>query len=201
MGTRKKEENKPVFYFIAAMLAAAVAGSVYFGYRHRIEAPKRLEAHARTWFESPRIMSRVLMERYGPPSVLAPEVATWYEREPWKRITVHGDAPENYLEQTVGYRTRPSAVAPLRKFGQGIRIDLIKEELSARSNTEALNFLALNLANEVAAGRRSPKEARDFYLRTEKLAAAGKSSPYTERLLFEPYRFVPQERSINTLGY
>lgn len=201
METQEKEENQLSVYFIVAAIAIVVAGSAYLGYRHRVEAPKRLEAHTRTWFDSPRVMAQVLMDRYGPPSVLSPGVATWYEREPWKRITVHGDSPDKYLEQSVGYQARPAAVAALREFGQGVRVDLILEEMSARSNAEGLNYLALNLANDVASGKRSPKEARDFYRRTVKLAASGKSSPYLERLLFEPYRYVPQERMPNLVGY
>jgi hypothetical protein len=201
MDTQEKVENQRVVYFIAAALAVVVVGSAYLGYRHRVLAPKRLEAATRTWFDSPRVLSQVLLDRYGPPNVIAPQAATWYERQPWKRITVHGDSPDKYLENTVGYLAKPAAVAALREFGQDIRLDLVQEEISARSNAEALNYLALNLADDVASGKRSPKQARSFYLRTIKLAASGKSSPYMERLLFEPHRFVPQERMPNLIGY
>ena len=47
-----------------------------------------------------------------------------------------------------------------------------------------MNFLALNLADEIATGKRSVEEARDFYARVETLSRAGKSSAYTENLLF-----------------
>lgn len=201
MDTQGKEENQRVVYFIAAALAVVVAGGAYLGYRHRVQAPQRLEAAARTWFDSPRVMSQVLMERYGPPSVITPQAAIWYERPPWKRISVHGGSPDKYLEHTVGYQARPAAAALLREFGQDIRIDLLNEEMSARSNAEALNILALNVAHEVASGKRSPKEARNFYSATVKLAAAGKSSPYLDYLRFEPYRFVPQERMPSLIGY
>lgn len=201
MDTRRKEENRRIVYFIGTVLAGLIAGSAYLGYRHRVQAPERLAKHTRAWFESPRVMSKVLLDRYGPPSILAPNVASWYEQEPFKRITVHGDSPENYLEQAVGHQAQPAAVERVREFGQGVKVDLIGEEISARSNSEALNLLALNLANEVASGGRSPEAARDLYEKTVKLAAAGKSSPYTEKLLFEPYRFVPQERMPHMIGY
>lgn len=201
METRRKAENRRIVYFIGLVLAAMAAGTAYMGYRHRVMAPQRLAAHTRAWFDSPRVMSQVLMDRYGPPSVFAPNVVSWYEVEPWKRITIHGDSPDDFLEQAVGYQAQPAAVERVRDFGQGVRVDLIGEEISARSNSEALNLLALNLANEVASGGRSPEDAREFYESTVKLAAAGKASPYMEKLLFEPYRFVPQERMPHLIGY
>lgn len=201
MDAQEKDENQRTVYLIAAALAVVVAGSAYLGYRHRVQAPKRLEAATHTWFESPRMMAKVLMERHGPPSVITPQAVTWYERQPWKRITVHGDSPDKYLEHTVGYQARPAAVAALREFGEGVRVDLVAEEMSARSNAEALNTLALNLAHDIASGKRGPREARVFYSKTLKLAAAGKTSPYMEYLRFEPYRFVPQERLPSLIGY
>ena len=132
------------------------------------------------------------MERYGPPDDITPGVATWYERGHWKRITVRGEARESYLEQTVGYRPRPEAISSLRDFNHGVRLDAAREELTAASNREALNFLALNVANEVATGRRSAKDAQEFFLKTAKLASSGKSSPYLDNLQFERYVRTPQ---------
>jgi hypothetical protein len=63
----------------------------------------------------------------------------------------------------------------------------------ARSHSEALNRLSLNLADDVAAGRRSPQDADRFFLRTVRLRAAGKSSPYLDQLLFEAA--VPSDRA------
>ncbi len=201
METWKKEGDSKGVYYIAAVVAVAVAGSAYFGYRHRTQTRQNVEAHIRTWFESPRLLTELLMERYGPPSDLTPGVATWYEQGSWKRISVHGDSPDNYLEQVIGYQAPSTAVAPLAKFDHGVRIDLAREELSATSNQESLNYLALNMAHEVASGKRSAKDARHFYERTAKLAASGKSSPYLEKLLFKPYRRMPEKDWRREIGY
>lgn len=197
----RRTEDRRIVVFVAAALAVLVAGAAYMGWRQRVLAPQRLAAHTRAWFDSPRTMSKVLLDRYGPPSVLPPNAVSWYGVEPFKRVTVHGDSPENYLETAVGYQAKEGAEARLRAFGEGVRIDRIREEISARGNSEALNLLALNLANEVASGGRSPADAREYYRRTVRLAASGKASPYMEKLLFEPYRFVPQERVPNLIGY
>lgn len=194
METQRRKLDIRIVYFFAALLALTVGGGVYYGRNYRAQAPQRVEAHIKSWFDRPRIITQVLMERYGPPNVLAPGVATWYEKGPWKRITVHGDSPDTFLEQTVGYWVPPDAAPALREFGHGLRFDAAKEELSATSGDEALNYLALNLANEIASAKRSAAEAGDIYERTAKLAASGKSSPYLDGLLFTPYRPVPQER-------
>lgn len=46
--------------------------------------------------------------------------------------------------------------------------------------------MALNLANEIVEGKRSVAQAQSFMKRTMMTSMAGKSSPYTEKLLFKP---------------
>jgi hypothetical protein len=195
------DKQKRELYFVASILTITLAGGAYFGYHHRAVSIQRAQAHAQTWLEGPRAMAQLMIDRYGPPNELAPDVATWHERGNWKRITIHGDAPLSYLEQVVGYSVPPEAAAPLREFGHGLRFDVANDELSATSNSETLNILALNLANELCAARRDPKEASDFYVRTARLAAAGKTSPYSEKLMFEPYRRIPLEPWNREIGY
>jgi len=187
------EREKRDFYFVAAALALTLAAGGYVAYRNRTPSPQRVEAHIKTWFEAPRSLVRVMTERYGPPSQLSPDAVTWFERGPWKRIVIRGDAPDSFLEQTVAYWVPPEAGASLREFAHGIQFDYAAEELSARSSEEAMNFLALNLADEIASGRRDVAEARRFYTRTAELSLAGKSSPFMEKLRFGPDRPMPRE--------
>lgn len=195
-----KSDNRAL-YFVSAVAAAALAAGGYFAYRHRVAIPERVEAHLKTWHDGPRRAAELMIERYGPPDTIAPVLATWRGRTPWKWIAVHGDSPDSYLEHAVGYRVPPAAVDALIAFGHGIRFNPDNEEMSARSNSESLNYLALNLADEIAAGKRSPLEAGDFYVRTARSAAAGKSSPYLERLRFEPYQPPPEPASMMDFGY
>jgi hypothetical protein len=44
----------------------------------------------------------------------------------------------------------------------------------------------MNLAYEVVRGTRDPAAARLFYDRINQLSQTGKSSPYTQGLLFDP---------------
>ena len=76
----------------------------------------------------------------------------------------------------------------LSRFDIKLDVDARYSELSSRSESEAMNFLVLNLAHEIVSGKRSAMEARQFAAKTVRLSAAGKSSRYLERLLFQPHR-------------
>jgi hypothetical protein len=74
--------------------------------------------------------------------------------------------------------------AALRRFDARVAFDPETGELSAQSESERFNYLALNLADEIVNGKRTADQAKDFYLKTSRLAASGKSSPYMDGFLF-----------------
>ena len=186
---------------VFAVLAALLVGGVYVSYRRRAPTARLLTERSGTWLSGPRKTAALMTERYGPPNSLAGDTATWRNRSPWKRIVVHGRAPEGWLEQTVSYGVPASAIAPLGEFGRGVRVDLMRDELTASSGDEALNRLALNLAVEIVDGRRGAAEARDFYDKTARLASSGKSSSYLAKLLFTPYRPLREDPRRRGVGY
>lgn len=186
------EPRRTDLIFVAAVLTLTLAGGGYFAYRNRPPSAERVAAHIQPWLTGPRETLKLMMERYGAPDALGSATATWHKRGPWKRITIHGHEHLSYLEQAVGYHVPAEAVQALAEFDHGLRFDRERQELSATSNSEALNFLALNLADELCAAKRTAPQAREFYVQTARLAAAGKSSRYTETLLFDPYRRIPE---------
>ncbi|MBI2384791.1 MAG: hypothetical protein HYV14_02135 [Elusimicrobia bacterium] len=195
------KSEKRELYFVATILAVTLAAGGYFAYRHRAPSQERVAAHTAAWLDGPRATAKVMIERYGSPNALGEGTVTWYERGPWKRITVRGGEHFDYLEQTVGYFIPGDAVPALREFGHGLTFDRFNDELTAVSNSEALNILALNMADEIASARRGAKEASELYVRTAKLAAAGKSSPKLDRLQFEPYRPTTETPWNREIGY
>ena len=58
--------------------------------------------------------------------------------------------------------------------------------LTARSDSEENNYISLNLADEIVHGKKSVAEARNFYAKTEQLGLSGKTSSYSQGLLFQP---------------
>lgn len=49
-----------------------------------------------------------------------------------------------------------------------------------------MNFLALNLADDIVKGKRSVEDARQFYAKTAMEAMKGQMSLYTQKLQFSP---------------
>lgn len=151
--------------------------------RAREEEARRLLAG---WPVVPQRTAEAIMEKYGPPDLALPDRLSWYGNAPWKITTVYRDldAHIDVLEQTLGYAVPRDKVRDLAKLDVALRLSRDGRELSATSEAEETNFLALNLADEVVRGRRSPEAAREFYLRTVLQWNAGKTSPYMTGLRF-----------------
>lgn len=83
-------------------------------------------------------------------------------------------------------------VVPLEKAGELLRfdgsllIDRTRGTVAARSDSEANNMLMLNLAHDIAAGKRTADSARRFYADAAAKALSGKSTPYASGLSFKP---------------
>ena len=163
-----------------ALLAGACRTAPNFDARRRGALAESVIA---SWGESPRLAAAMLLEQYGPPDAIAEDGLGWRDRGPWKRIVVR-DADDAVVRQTVAYHLPDSRRQAVTEFGRTHGVSARDGELSAASSEERLNFLALNLANEVARGMKSPEDARVQYARTLTLDASGKFSPYLQALLF-----------------
>jgi hypothetical protein len=144
------------------------------------------------WPARPAAAARAMIGKYGPPARFGEHALLWDAAGPWKKIVVYSNAwpmftgtpDKGYLEQTIDRQVPARMVSALTRFDRRLRIDEETAELSSRSETEAENFLALNLAEEIISGARTPGEAREFRDRTLELARAGKSSPYLAGFVF-----------------
>jgi len=179
------------FAAFAAALAAACADIPSLSPQER---GVTAQAMISGWSEPSRIAAAKLIEEYGPPDVLAPDELAWNDKGPWKRTMVRDAAAhqgpasgDDIVEQTIVYELPDAKFnAVLRDFNDKITVTEDPAQLTARNAGEELNFLTLNLANEIVNGRMEPLEARRFYWRTLDLAASGKSSNLMQGLLFKP---------------
>ncbi|HXT02075.1 MAG TPA: hypothetical protein VN915_15470 [Elusimicrobiota bacterium] len=145
------------------------------------------EIAIRNWPQRPRLAARAMIEKYGAPDVFDQESMTWAGNRPWDETVVRRAAPAGEsIQQSVHYPVTLAKLAQVRSLGGRIEYDPSNGELSSSSDVEGLNFLALNLADEVVSGKRSLPRARALYRRTRELTESGKSSPYTTGLLFSP---------------
>jgi hypothetical protein len=144
------------------------------------------------WPEGARATAREMISKYGEPSRYTDGALVWFNNGPWQKTVVYSSAwprflgkkDKDYLEQTIAYRVPVEKVDDLKRFDRRLAVNESSGQLSSRSESEPMNFLALNLADEIVKEKRTVEDARDFYARTEKLSKAGKSSAYMSGFLF-----------------
>lgn len=161
------------------------------------DAPVRNETDAavltpeiaiRNWPERPRLAARAMLEKYGKPDTFDQEAMVWAGNRPWDETVVRRAASnDECIQQSIHYPVSLAKLAEVHKLEGRIGYDSSRGELWSAADTEGLNFLALNLADEVVSGKRTADQARAFYRRTRELTENGKSSPYTQALLFRPH--------------
>ncbi|MDO8756693.1 MAG: hypothetical protein Q7J64_01665 [Elusimicrobiota bacterium] len=108
-------------------------------------------------------LARQMISRYGLPVDSTDERVVWRDNGPWKRIVVYRNPPDDglfrksrgRLEQSVAYELTPGRAAALAEFDKSIEADEKAGLLTARTDDESSNILALNLADEVLRGRRT----------------------------------------------
>ena len=155
-----------------------------------VETP---ESIVMRWPPRTRNAAGLLLEKYGTPDQFDRNALVWFNNGEWKRTVVRRTVSRrdpagknrDYLEQTVGYLVPADKVADLKRFSPMIEMSTTAGELTFASESESKNRLALNLANEIVTGKRGVADARAFLLKTTRLAASGRSSPYLDSLRFE----------------
>lgn len=146
------------------------------------------------WHPASREAVQFMTQKYGPPAEMTPHMAVWHRTGPWKRTIVYSQAVQHdfpmphpdVLEQFIDYRAPLDRYDELAMFDGSVIVERTKGEMSARCDKEGANFLAINLGNEVAMGRRTPEEARRMYGEQIKMMKAGQMTQYTSGLMFTP---------------
>jgi hypothetical protein len=159
-----------------------------------------VEETLQRWPAPAQKVARAMIAEYGPPTRFDAISMVWLHNGPWEKTIVYRDGwpqykvPEeqNYLRQVIGYRVPLAKLEPIMRFDPRIEADTSTNEVAARSPSEGVSFLLLNLADDIVTEKRTADNARDFFDRTLKLSSAGKSSPYMTGFLFDP----PNEKTV-----
>lgn len=147
-----------------------------------------------SWHPAANEAALSMTDMYGPPMGVTDNMMVWGPSGPWKRIIVYREAVDHdfpmphpdVLEQFIDYRAPLDRYDELAMFDGSVIVERTKGEMSARCDKEGANFLAVNLADEVATGRRTVDDARRVYGEQIKAMKAGQPAPYTQRLMFTP---------------
>ena len=146
------------------------------------------------WPDGPRSAARELAKKYGAPDEVTASMLVWNERGPWKRTIVYREEVQHdwpkphtdYVEQFIDYKVPVDKYDDLAAFDGSVIAERTKGELSARCGKEAMNFLAINLAHQVASGEQSVDEARKTYEKAAAKSMAGNKPAITTKLMFQP---------------
>jgi hypothetical protein len=117
---------------------------------------------------------------------------TWNDKDQWLEVAVSRDAVAHslprphmdFIENKISYNVPADKIAALTKFDRALVVDLTRGTLASHCDSEKANILALNLANEIVTGQRDAASAESFQRTTMMKSMAGKSSPYTDKLMF-----------------
>jgi hypothetical protein len=134
-----------------------------------------------------------LIEEYGEPEEAAESLLIWRDTDDgWKRTELTNEpTPHNfpskhndYLEQFIDYRVPPEMFSQLARYDGSVVVDRTRGEISARCGGTSMNFVAINLANDIVTGQRSVEEAREEYGRLYSAYKNDEHPPYTKAFQF-----------------
>jgi hypothetical protein len=123
------------------------------------------------WPKGQRDTARRIMERYGAPNEGSPVRLTWYGKGPWKRIEITRDqiahnfpAPHtDYITCWIDYHVPVERFSDLARYDGSCLLDRTAGEAGARCDSEAANFVMLNLMHEIVTRKRTVDDARQKY--------------------------------------
>lgn len=147
------------------------------------------------WHETSRLAARLMVQRYGVPDEVHYGRLVWRDSRPWTRTVVRDISPDygregelGVLEQSLDYPLSAAQAAAVEGFDPRLRYDPATATLSSRADREEVNFLRVNLADDIAGRGLDVASARAEFAREMALEQAGKSSPAMAGLRFLPVK-------------
>ena len=144
------------------------------------------------WPAKTQEVATTTMAKYGAPNEVTGTMLVWNNNGPWKKTIIHKEPVQHnfpmahldLLEQFVDYSVPADKYDQMALYDGSVVIARTVGEMSARCDKEEANFLALNLANDVATGKKTVEDARMYYARSIKEMMQGKMDPYLQKLHF-----------------
>jgi len=132
------------------------------------EATSKAQDMTTGWPDSATVAAKEMVSKYGDPDEKTSESLIWRNVAPFKRIVVHKTVynhrfpllHQNALEHVVDYKAPENKVGEVWKYNGSIVLDRTKGEMSSFAENEAMNILALNLADDIMRGRTHFSTAR-----------------------------------------
>jgi hypothetical protein len=153
---------------------------------------RNVNSNVENWPARPKEAATTLMNKYGQPDEMTASMIVWRDKGPWKKTVLMRDEISHdfpmphtdFLQQTINYKVDPDKYDDLARFDGSVVVERTKGTLSARCDKEEMNFLALNLANDIITGKKTVEEARDYYAKTARKFKEGGTDTYLQGLQF-----------------
>ncbi|MEJ7769467.1 MAG: hypothetical protein WKF70_06875 [Chitinophagaceae bacterium] len=151
------------------------------------------ESTIANWPEVSKKVAQMMMDKYGQPHGVTPRMLVWNNNGPWKMTIVSRDPVQHnfptphpdLLEQSINYKVPVDKYDDMAAYDGSVILERTKGEMSARCDAEGANFLAINLGNDVATGKRSTEQARAYYTQAMKtFKETGQMDPYMKGFVF-----------------
>ena len=120
------------------------------------------------WPASAQKAAADMIMKYGAPQEVTPTMLKWRNNGPWKYTRISNyetphcfPAPHpDVMEQAINYRVPVAMFDDLAAYDGSVTVDRSQGHLAARCDMEGANFLAINLAHDVATRRKGVVAAR-----------------------------------------
>jgi len=176
---------------IGSFLLTGLAGAL-IGFRN---APEKNAAKFNNWSEwSAESLQayEYMILHYGEPDERLEKMAIWYNCSPWKWTIVYSDAfdhdfpvpHKDVIEQCMAYRVPWYRMNDIGEFDGSIEFSRTRGETKVRCANEAINFLSINMVNEIVTRKKDVNTARKFFADEAAKYMSGEiKDPYTKKFL------------------
>ena len=159
------------------------------------------KAHVEHWPETAKKAAKAMMDKYGEPHQQTEDMLIWEETAPFTHTIVYKEEVQHdfpmphkdVLEQVINYDVPVEKFSDLARYDGSVIVERTKGTMAARCDSEAANFLALNLAHDIIQGTRTVDEAREMYAGVIMQMLKGEEHGYLQKLTFG----LPEENITN----
>jgi hypothetical protein len=184
-----------VVFLSILFIAGGILNPISFAENNKKDQDKKVKSlpDLKGWPEASQTAVREMLKKYGMPDEATEHTLVWHNNGPWKCTKVFDRESRHLfpiehtdvLEQTIDYKVPLNKYNDLALYDGSVFIKRTDGELSVRCDRECVNFLSINLANDIAIGKMSVGEARTFYANAVKdFILLGKVSPYMQSFQF-----------------
>lgn len=146
----------------------------------------------KSWPEASQKAAKEMEAKYGKPNGATSDMLVWNNNGVWLKTIVYKkemkhDFPKPHtdvVEQWVNYRVPMNDYCKLAAYDGSVTANRTNGTISARCDKEAMNFLALNLANEMIKNNKTSDQAREDYAKDAMAFMEGKKPSSTQKLNF-----------------